>query len=181
MENYSRHLANRQAGDPPETLVHFFKKSFGEDWLLVVDESHVTLPQIGGMWGADRARKVNLVNHGFRCVSVWTATLADACVCMYIVYVLEQYLEYPCFLLALHSRTTVHILASGCQAPWTIDRSQRESFGKKRRKRCSSVPHQEIASGSGRTRPADKATSYLWSYDRRTCWIQRQVHVCMLV
>lgn len=67
MENYSRHLAGRSAGDPPETLVHYFKKSFGEQgWLLVADESHVTLPQLGAMWGADRARKVNLINHGFR-------------------------------------------------------------------------------------------------------------------
>ncbi len=79
MENYSRHLANRQAGDPPDTLVHYFKKSFGKDWLLVVDESHVTLPQIGGMWGADRARKVNLVNHGFR-YSVYIYV----CMCIYV-------------------------------------------------------------------------------------------------
>lgn len=67
MENYSRHLAGRAAGEPPETLIHYFTRSFGLDgWLLIIDESHVTVPQLKGMWGADRARKVNLVNHGFR-------------------------------------------------------------------------------------------------------------------
>jgi hypothetical protein len=61
------------------TYIHeFFQECFGEDWVLVVDESHVTLPQIGGMWGADRARKVNLVNHGFR-YSVYIYV----CVCIY--------------------------------------------------------------------------------------------------
>ena len=62
IENYSRHLTGRKAGEPPATLMDFFPK----DFLLFVDESHVTLPQIGGMYGGDRARKDNLVNFGFR-------------------------------------------------------------------------------------------------------------------
>ncbi|HIK09306.1 MAG TPA: excinuclease ABC subunit UvrB [Oscillatoriaceae cyanobacterium M33_DOE_052] len=62
VENYSRHLAGRQAGDPPECLIDYFPK----DWLLVVDESHVTVPQIRGMYNGDQARKKVLIDHGFR-------------------------------------------------------------------------------------------------------------------
>ncbi|MFN9614945.1 MAG: excinuclease ABC subunit UvrB, partial [Dolichospermum sp.] len=62
VENYSRHLAGRQAGEPPECLIDYFP----EDWLLVIDESHVTVPQIRGMYNGDQARKKVLIDHGFR-------------------------------------------------------------------------------------------------------------------
>jgi len=62
VENYSRHLAGREAGSTPWCLLDFFPK----DWLLFVDESHVTLPQVHGMHGGDRSRKQILVEHGFR-------------------------------------------------------------------------------------------------------------------
>jgi excinuclease ABC subunit B len=62
VENYSRHLAGRNPGEPPECLVDYFP----EDWLLVIDESHVTVPQIRGMYNGDRARKQVLIEHGFR-------------------------------------------------------------------------------------------------------------------
>lgn len=62
IENYSRHLAGRPPGSRPYTLIDFFPK----DFLLVVDESHVTLPQIRGMYNGDRSRKTVLVEHGFR-------------------------------------------------------------------------------------------------------------------
>lgn len=62
IENYSRFLDRRQPGTRPFCLIDYFPK----DFLLVVDESHVTLPQISGMYGGDRARKINLVNYGFR-------------------------------------------------------------------------------------------------------------------
>ena len=62
VENYSRHLALRAEGETPTTLIDFFPK----DFLLVVDESHVTLPQVKGMYNGDRARKQNLVDYGFR-------------------------------------------------------------------------------------------------------------------
>jgi excinuclease ABC subunit B len=62
VENYSRHLAGRGAGDPPECLLDYFP----EDWLLVIDESHVTIPQIRGMYNGDQARKRVLIDHGFR-------------------------------------------------------------------------------------------------------------------
>ncbi len=62
VENYARHLAGRPAGSPPECLIDYFPK----DWLLVIDESHVTIPQIHGMYNGDRARKVTLIEHGFR-------------------------------------------------------------------------------------------------------------------
>ncbi len=62
VENYSRHLSGRQAGEPPPTLFDYLPA----DGLLFIDESHVTIPQIGGMYRGDRARKENLVNYGFR-------------------------------------------------------------------------------------------------------------------
>ena len=62
VENYSRHLALKKEGETPTTLIDFF----GGDFLLVVDESHVTLPQVRGMYNGDRARKEALVNYGFR-------------------------------------------------------------------------------------------------------------------
>ena len=62
IENYSRHLDGRQPGQPPSTLLDFFP----QDWLLIVDESHMTLPQVRGMYNGDYARKLNLVEYGFR-------------------------------------------------------------------------------------------------------------------
>ena len=62
VENYSRHLTGRPPGAAPPTLLEYFPK----DWLLIVDESHVSVPQIGGMYRGDRARKMTLVEHGFR-------------------------------------------------------------------------------------------------------------------
>ena len=62
IENYSRHLSGRKAGEPPPTLVDYLPP----DALLFIDESHVTIPQIGGMYKGDRSRKENLVEYGFR-------------------------------------------------------------------------------------------------------------------
>src|SRR5437870_8996641 len=62
IENYSRHLSGRQAGEPPPTLIDYLP----QDALMVIDESHVTIPQLGGMYRGDRSRKENLVDYGFR-------------------------------------------------------------------------------------------------------------------
>ena len=62
IENYSRYLTGRSPGEPPPCLLDYFPS----DWLLFVDESHVTIPQVGGMYRGDRSRKSNLVEHGFR-------------------------------------------------------------------------------------------------------------------
>ncbi len=62
IENYSRHLTGRKPGEPPPTLMDYFPKN----WVCFIDESHVTVSQIGGMYRGDRARKMNLVEHGFR-------------------------------------------------------------------------------------------------------------------
>lgn len=62
VENYSRYLAGRNAGEPPECLVDYFP----DDWLLMIDESHVTIPQLRGMYNGDQARKKVLIDHGFR-------------------------------------------------------------------------------------------------------------------
>lgn len=62
IENYSRHLEGRGAGEPPNTLIDYFPEGF----LTIIDESHVTLPQVRGMYGGDRTRKLTLIEHGFR-------------------------------------------------------------------------------------------------------------------
>ena len=62
IENYSRHLSGRHPGEPPPTLLDYFPK----DYLLFVDESHATIPQVGGMYSGDRSRKTTLVEYGFR-------------------------------------------------------------------------------------------------------------------
>jgi excinuclease ABC subunit B len=62
IENYSRHLSGRAPGEPPPTLIDYFPK----DFLMVIDESHQTVPQVRGMWGGDRSRKETLVEYGFR-------------------------------------------------------------------------------------------------------------------
>src|SRR5258706_15136263 len=62
IENYSRHLSGRQPGEPPPTLIDYLP----HDALMIIDESHVTIPQLGGMYKGDRSRKENLVEYGFR-------------------------------------------------------------------------------------------------------------------
>jgi excinuclease ABC subunit B len=62
IENYSRHLSGRKAGEPPPTLIDYLP----QDALMIIDESHVTIPQLGGMYKGDRSRKENLVEYGFR-------------------------------------------------------------------------------------------------------------------
>lgn len=62
IENYSRHLTGRNSGDPPPTLLDYFPK----DFLVMIDESHITIPQLHGMYRGDRSRKETLVGHGFR-------------------------------------------------------------------------------------------------------------------
>lgn len=62
IENYSRHLSDRNVGSAPDTLIDFFPK----DYLMFIDESHVTIPQIGGMFAGDKARKETLIDFGFR-------------------------------------------------------------------------------------------------------------------
>ena len=67
IENYSRHFDGRKPGDPPYTLMSYFPP----DYLLIIDESHQTIPQIGAMWAGDRSRKESLVGHGFRLPSAY--------------------------------------------------------------------------------------------------------------
>ena len=62
IENYSRHLTSQKPGEPPQCLLDYFK----DDFLLIIDESHITLPQVRGMYAGDRARKTTLVDYGFR-------------------------------------------------------------------------------------------------------------------
>jgi len=67
MENYSIYFDGRKSGQPPYTLLDYFPN----DYLLFVDESHITIPQVGGMYNGDRARKTNLIEHGFRLPSAY--------------------------------------------------------------------------------------------------------------
>lgn len=66
IENYSRYFDNRKPGEAPFTLFDFFNHPYNKDWLLVIDESHMTVPQIRGMYNGDRSRKQTLVDFGFR-------------------------------------------------------------------------------------------------------------------
>ncbi len=68
IENYSRHFSGKNAGDPPDTLLSYFphKKDGSPDFLTIIDESHVTIPQLNGMYAGDASRKETLVNFGFR-------------------------------------------------------------------------------------------------------------------
>ena len=63
IENYSGPIDGRAYGEPPYTLLDYFP----EDWLLVIDESHVAVPQLHGQYEGDRSRKSTLIEHGFRC------------------------------------------------------------------------------------------------------------------
>jgi excinuclease ABC subunit B len=62
IENYSRHFSGKSAGEPPDSLLSYF----GKDFLTIIDESHVTIPQLNGMYAGDASRKKNLIDHGFR-------------------------------------------------------------------------------------------------------------------
>ena len=66
IENYSRYFDKRNPGDPPYTLIDYFRYRFGNQWLMIIDESHMTIPQIRGMYAGDFSRKKTLVEHGFR-------------------------------------------------------------------------------------------------------------------
>ena len=66
IENYSRYFDGRKAGERPFCLPDFFRHAYGEGWLCIIDESHMTVPQIRGMWSGDQARKRTLINYGFR-------------------------------------------------------------------------------------------------------------------
>ena len=66
IENYSRYFDGRAPGEPPYTLLDYFNEPYGDNWLLVIDESHMSLPQIRGMYAGDRSRKQTLIDFGFR-------------------------------------------------------------------------------------------------------------------
>jgi len=71
IENYSRYFDGRKEGDPPYTLLDYFNEPYKKDWLVIVDESHMTFPQIRGMHGGDLSRKKTLVDYGFRLPSAY--------------------------------------------------------------------------------------------------------------
>ncbi|WP_320169855.1 excinuclease ABC subunit UvrB [Maridesulfovibrio sp.] len=100
IENYSRHLDGRKEGEPPATLIHYFP----EDFLLFMDESHIAVPQVGGMYNGDRSRKTTLVNFGFRLPSA----LDNRPLCF------EEFLD--------KIGQTVYVSAT--PGPWEMERAQ---------------------------------------------------------
>ncbi len=66
IENYSRYFDGRKPGDPPFSLIDYFRMAYGNDFMVIIDESHMTVPQIGGMFNGDQARKRTLIDFGFR-------------------------------------------------------------------------------------------------------------------
>lgn len=71
IENYSRYFDGRKPGDAPYALIEYFNEAYGDDWLVLVDESHITFPQIRGMYAGDHARKKTLIDYGFRLPSAF--------------------------------------------------------------------------------------------------------------
>lgn len=71
IENYSRYFDGRKPGDPPYSLLDYFKVAYGDNFLVIIDESHMTVPQIRGMFNGDQARKKNLIQYGFRLHSAY--------------------------------------------------------------------------------------------------------------
>lgn len=71
IENYSRYFDGRKPGDPPYSLLDYFKVAYGDNFLVIIDESHMTVPQIRGMFNGDKARKKNLIQYGFRLHSAY--------------------------------------------------------------------------------------------------------------
>jgi excinuclease ABC subunit B len=66
IENYSRYFDGRKEGEPPYTLFDYYQEAYGNNWLLIIDESHMTIPQVRGMYNGDRSRKQTLIDFGFR-------------------------------------------------------------------------------------------------------------------
>jgi excinuclease ABC subunit B len=71
IENYSRYFDGRAPGDPPNSLLEYFNEAYGRDWLVVSDESHITFPQVRGMYAGDHSRKTTLIDYGFRLPSAY--------------------------------------------------------------------------------------------------------------
>jgi excinuclease ABC subunit B len=104
IENYSRYFDGRKPGEPPYTLLDYFEAAAGKDWLLVIDESHMTLPQIRGMYRGDLARKQTLVDYGFRLPSALD----------------NRPLRFDEFLRRIHR--TIHVSAT--PGPWETTQDQ---------------------------------------------------------
>ncbi len=103
IENYSRYFDGRQSGEPPHTLVDYFHYAYGDNFMIAIDESHITVPQIGGMYRGDRSRKQTLIDFGFRLPSALD----------------NRPLKFEEFL----RRTTQTIYISATPRQWEIDRS----------------------------------------------------------
>ncbi len=99
IENYSRHMDGRAEGEPPSTLLSYFPK----DFLMFIDESHVTVPQLGAMYNGDRARKTTLIDNGFRLPSVYD----------------NRPLQFPEFL----ARVNQCVFVSATPGPWELEHS----------------------------------------------------------
>ncbi len=104
IENYSRYFDGRKPGESPNSLMEYFWQSFNDDWLVFVDESHITFPQIRGMYAGDRARKRTLVDYGFRLPSAFD----------------NRPLEFPEFM----RRIPNFIAVSATPSEWELNLSQ---------------------------------------------------------
>lgn len=106
IENYSRYFDGRQKGEAPYSLLEYFRYRYGKDWLLVVDESHMTVPQVRGMYNGDYSRKQNLVSYGFRLQAAFDNRPLK----------FEEFLE----------KIPQTIYVSATPAPWEVDRSGKQ-------------------------------------------------------
>ena len=152
IENYSRHMSGRKPGEPPPTLIDYLPP----DALMIIDESHVTIPQLGGMYNGDRARKENLVDYGFRLPSA-----LDNRPLRFDEF--EQIMRQPSLfqprLLNMSARTRRRWSSRWCARPaWSIRRSR---CGRRRRRSTICCPR-----SSARSRTA----SACWSPRSPSAW-----------
>lgn len=104
IENYSRYFDRRRPGDPPHSLLDYFNYRYGDKWLLFIDESHMTVPQLNGMYNGDYSRKKNLVDFGFRLKASFD----------------NRPLKFSEF----QTKTPSTIYISATPAPWELERSK---------------------------------------------------------
>ena len=111
IENYSRYFDGRKPGDPPHSLIDYFKKAYGDEFLVFIDESHMSVPQIRGMYNGDWARKKNLIDFGFRLKSAFD----------------NRPLRFEEF----YASVPRIVYVSATPAPWEVNQSELEIVEKK--------------------------------------------------
>lgn len=176
IENYSRHLDGRQEGEPPWTLLDYFP----DDYLLFIDESHISVPQIGGMYHGDRSRKQTLVNYGFRLPSALDnrpLNFAEFCTrTQQVVYVSATPADYE---LRMSGGVIVEqiIRPTGLMDPEILVRpatGQVDDLLHEVRQRV--VRHERVLVTTLTKRMSEELTEYYRSLGIKVCYLHSDIH-----